>query len=176
MPLISCFQPQNYLHRCRQVIGAPIRHASRHVALKAGLHPDAAHACIVSALNVDLVVADEKRTRKIDLVFSRGLDDHAGRGLATRGILAGNIWAEISRIDQANPKLAQNLGFNSAILLDCKEAAADAALVRDDDEFEPIRFQAPQSLQYAGENLHVLRIGTVNAIFHDRAVAIDKDG
>ena len=176
MPLISCFHPQNYLHRCRQIIGPPIRHASRHVALKAGLHSNAAHACVVSALDVDLGVANKKRTRKIDLVSSRGLDDHAGRGLATRGILAGNIWAEISRIDQTNPKLAQNLGFNSAILLDCKEAAADAALVRDDDEFEPIRFQAPQCLQYAGENLHVLRIGTVNAIFHDRAVAIDKDG
>ena len=174
--MISCFGPQNYLHRCRQIIGAPIRHASRHVTLKAGLHPDAAYARIVSALDVDLGVADEKRTRKVDLVFSRGLGDHPGCGLATRTMLAGSIWAEISRIDQTNPKLPQNLGFNSAILLDCKETAADAALVRDDDEFEPIRFQAPQCLQYAGENLHVLRIGTVNAIFHDRAVAIDKDG
>ena len=93
-----------------------MRHASRHVTLKPGLHPDAAHACIASALDVDLGVANEKRTRKIDLVFSRGLDDHAGRGLATRGILAGNIWAEINRIDQTNPKLTQNLGFTSAIV------------------------------------------------------------
>src|SRR5882672_7462247 len=108
---------QDDLHRCRQIIGAPMRHASRHVTLKAGLHPDAAHACIMSALDVDLGVADEKRTRKIDLVFSRGLDDHPRCGLATRTMLAGSIWAEISRIDQTNPKLAQNLGFNRAILL-----------------------------------------------------------
>jgi hypothetical protein len=144
--------------------------------LKAGSHPDAADACVVSALDVDLAVADEKRTGKIDSVFSRGLDDHAWRRLATRGRLAGNVWAEIRRLDQTIPKLAPNLRFNSAILLDCKEPAADAALVRDDDEFEPIRFQAPQCLRYAGKNLYVLRIGSINAIFHDRAVAIDKYG
>ena len=109
-------------------------------------------------------------------MFSRGLDDHAWSGLAACGILPGNIWTKISRVDQTIPKLAQNLRFNSAILLDCKEAAADAALVRDDDEFEPIRFQAPQCLPYAVKNLYVLRIGTINAIFHDGAVAIDKDG
>ena len=40
----------------------------------------------------------------------------------------------------------------------------------------PLRFQSPQCLRYARKNLYVLRIGTVNAIFHDRAVAIDKHG
>ena len=152
----------------------PICRASRDVVLKSGSHPDGAHACIMSALDVDLLVANEKGTRKIDLVFSRSLDDHAGRGLATGGRLARNIWAEISRVDQTIPKPAQDLRFNSAILLDCKEPAADAALVRDDDEFEPIRFQASQRLRYAGKNLHLLRIGTVTAIFHDRVIAIDE--
>src|SRR5262249_7577767 len=105
-----------------------------------------------------------------------GLDNHAWRGLPMRGMLTGNIWAEISRVDQTIPKLAQKLRFNSAILLDRKESAADAALIRDDDKFEPIRFQPPQCLRYARKNLYVFRIGTIDAIFHDRAVAIDKHG
>ena len=130
----------------------------------------------MSALDIDLGVTNQKRTGNIDLVFSRGVLNHPGRGLAVRGMPAGNIWTEINRVDQTISKLAQKLRFNGKVLLHCKQPTADAALVRDDDEFEPIRFQAPQCLRYAGENLHVLRIGTVNAIFHDRAVAIDKDG
>ena len=109
-------------------------------------------------------------------MFSRGIDDHSGRGLSMRGVLAGNMWAKIGRVDQTISKLAQNLHLNGSILLDGKEPAADTALVCDDDKFEPIRFEAPQCLRYAGKNLYVLWIGTINAIFHERAVAIDKHG
>ena len=87
----------------------------------------------MSALDVDLLVADEKRTRKIDLVFSRGFDNHSGRGLATLGMLAGNIRTEISGINQTVPKLPQHLGFDCAILLECEKSAADPALVCDDN-------------------------------------------
>src|SRR5262249_9467583 len=99
MAAISCFDPQNYLHRCWQVVGLPIRHASRGVRLKSGSHPDGAHPRIVSALDIDLAIADEKRTGKIDLVFSGGVDDHSGRRFAMRGMWAGNIWTKISRVD-----------------------------------------------------------------------------
>ena len=130
----------------------------------------------MSALDIDLGVTNQKRTGNIDLVFSRGVHDHPGRGLAVGGMLAGNIWTEISRVDQTISKLAQKLRFNGKVLLHCKQPTADAALVRDDDEFEPIRFQAPQGLWHAWKNPYLLRIGTINAVLHDRAVAIDKDG
>jgi hypothetical protein len=58
MTVISCFRAQNYLHGYWQVIGPPIRHASRGVTLKAGSHPDASDTCVVRALDVDLTVAD----------------------------------------------------------------------------------------------------------------------
>src|SRR5213078_2506970 len=56
MAVISCFRPQNYLHRCWQVVGPPIRHGSRGVTLKSGLYSNRAYACIVSALDVDLAI------------------------------------------------------------------------------------------------------------------------
>src|SRR5947208_7344156 len=105
-------------------------------------------------------------------MFSGSVNDHAWRWLTMRGRLAGNIWTEISRVDQTIPKLAQKLRFNSTILLRFKQPAADAALVRDNNEFEAIRFQASQCLHNPRKNLYLLWIGTVNAVFHDRAVAI----
>src|SRR5207249_11036982 len=56
------------------------------------------------------------------------------------------------------------------------ESAPDAALVRDDDEFVAFGFHTPQCLWHAGKNLHLLRIGTVICVVHDRPVAIDKNG
>src|SRR5207244_9388821 len=110
----------------------------------------------------------------IDLMFSGGVNDHTWRRLPMRRMLAGNIWTEMSRVDQTIPKLAQKLRFNSPILLLCKQPAADAALVSNNDEFEAIRFQAPQCLNNPRKNLYLLWIGTVDAIFHDRAVPIDE--
>src|SRR5207245_8851454 len=107
MTVISCLRPQNYLHRRWQIVGIPIGHPSRGDAFKSGSHTNSAHACIVSALDVDLFIADKKRAGKIDLVLSLGFEDHAGLGLATGGGLAGTICATVSRIDQTIPNLAQ---------------------------------------------------------------------
>src|SRR5262245_5319168 len=102
--------------RCEHIIGHPICFGSCHVALNSGPHTNRTYTRIVGALDVDLLVANQKRTGEIDLVISRGLYDHSRRGLPVCGWLAGNIWTKISRIDQTIPKLAQNLRFNSAIL------------------------------------------------------------
>ena len=55
---ISSFRRQNYLHRCREVVGLPIRHACGGVRFEPGSHPDRAQACIVGALHINLGIPD----------------------------------------------------------------------------------------------------------------------
>src|SRR5436309_15008233 len=112
----------------------------------------------------------------MDLVFSGSQQVHSARGHATAGMLTRNVGAKICGIDQTIAQLPQDFRFNRAILLNCKEAAADAALVRNDNEFEAIRFQALQRFWDAGEDFHFLRIGTIISILHDRTIAIDEKG
>src|SRR5215471_18518593 len=90
LTVISCLRCQNYLSSCWQVIGPPICQTRCDVTLKPRSHPDGTHARLVSALDIDLGVTNQKRTGSIDLVVSRGVQDHPGRGLAVRRMLAGN--------------------------------------------------------------------------------------
>jgi len=110
------------------------------------------------------------------LVFSGGLQDHSGRRLATAGMLTGNVGAKISGIYQTITQLLQDFRFNRTILLDREETATDTALVRNDNKFEAIRFQTPQRFWDAGEDFHLLRVGTIRNILRDRTIPIDKDG
>jgi len=91
-------------------------------------------------------------------------------------MLTGNVGAKISGIDQTITQLLQDFRFNRTILLDRKETATDAALVRNDNKFEAIRFQTPQRFWDAGEDFHLLRVGTIINILHDRTIPIDKNG
>src|SRR5206468_9367190 len=69
-----------------------------------------------------------------------------------------------------------HLRFDSAVLIEREESAPDPALICNDDEFESSRFQTSQRLKYTWKNPYILRMGTIIGIFHDRAIAIDKDG
>jgi hypothetical protein len=124
---------QDDLDSCGEVVGDPFGRASGHFALNSGLNPDRPHTGIVSAFDVTLLIANQKRTGKIDLMVSRGLDDHPRRGLAAIRMLRGSVWAEVSRVDQPISKLAQHFSFYCTILIECEESAPDAALVCDDN-------------------------------------------
>ena len=106
------------------------------VAVESGSNPDCPHAGVAAAFDVDLLVTDKKRTRQIDLVLLRGLQNHSRRWLAVTGMLTRNVGAKISCIDQAMTQLARNFRFNGAIFVNVEKAATDAALVRNNDEFE----------------------------------------
>jgi hypothetical protein len=71
--------------------------------------------------------------------------------------------------------LPQDFRFDRAILLNGKQTPTDSALICNDDEFEPFRFQTPQCFRDAGENLYLFRIRTVIRVLHNSPVAIDED-
>src|SRR6266550_1984885 len=96
---------QNDLDRCGHIIGHPICVGSRHVALNSGPHANRTYTRIVSAFDVDLLVANQKRMGKVDLMVSRGFDNHSRRGLATLRMLSGSIRTVVSSINQTVAKL-----------------------------------------------------------------------
>src|SRR5262249_17511230 len=106
MTAISWCSIQDDLSSCGEVVGDPIGRASYHFALNSGLHPDRPHTGIVSAFHVDLLVANQKRMGKIDLMISRGIDDHPRRRLAAIRMLPRSIGSEGVRVAQPIAKLA----------------------------------------------------------------------
>src|ERR1700756_1967448 len=122
----------------------PIGHASCRVAFDSGLYADRAHTRVVSAFDVNLLVANEKRARKVNSIISGCFYDHSWRGLATGRMLPRSIRTEISRVDQAFAKLARYLRFYRAILIEREQSATDATLICDDNEFKTSRLQSPQ--------------------------------
>jgi len=67
-----------------------------------------------------------------------GLQNHTGRRLAVTGMWTRYVGAKIGCIDQVVAQLARNFGFNGAIFVNGEKAATDAALVRNNNEFESI--------------------------------------
>ena len=55
-------------------------------------------------------------------------------------MLTGDIGAKISCSDQAMTQLPRDFRLNGAIFVNGEKAAADAALVRNNNEFESVRF------------------------------------
>src|SRR5207244_10721729 len=100
--------------------------------------PDVPPPGVVTARDGDGLVTNKKRTRQIDLMFSRGLQNHAGRWLAVTGMLTRYVGAKISCIDQAVAQLPRNFRFNGAIFVHGEKAATDAALVRNNNDFESL--------------------------------------
>src|SRR5512132_4334691 len=96
---------QDDLGRCGKVIGHPFRFASCHVALNSGPHANRTYTRIVSAFDVGLLVANQKRTGKVYLMVSRGFDNHSRRGLAALRMLSGSIRTVVSGINQTVAKL-----------------------------------------------------------------------
>ena len=99
MSPISWRSVQDDIDSCRQVAGDPIRFGCCDVVLKSGLDPDGPETGIVGALDVNLLVADEKGSREIDLMIPRSFYDHSDRGFAAIRMLPGNVRAEISGVD-----------------------------------------------------------------------------
>src|SRR5215472_9219527 len=96
---------QNDLGGCGQIMGDPIGHTSCGVAFDSGLYSDRTHTRVVSAFDVNLLVANEKRARKVDLVISGCFYDHSWRGFAAGRMLPRSIRTEIAGVDQALAKL-----------------------------------------------------------------------
>src|SRR4030095_12523589 len=96
---------QEDLGRCWHVIGHPICVASCHVVLNSGPHANRTYTRIVSAFDVDLLVANQNRTRKFVLMVLRSFDNHSRRGLAALRMLSGSIRTVVSGINQTLAKL-----------------------------------------------------------------------
>src|SRR5215475_7419061 len=106
------------MDRSWQVSGHPICLASCHVALNSGPHANRTYTRIVGAFDVDFLVANQKRTGKINLVILRGLYDHSRRGFAAVRMMPGSIRAVVSGINQTVAKLPHYLRFNRMILIE----------------------------------------------------------
>jgi hypothetical protein len=66
--------------------------------------------------------------------------------------------------------------LHGAKLLITKVAAADSALIGNDDEFVSVLFQTHKRFCYSAEDFDLFWIGTVLNVPHDRAVAVEEDG
>src|SRR5581483_10688613 len=124
--------------RSCEIFGNPIRSGMRDVVPISCLDKDRPYTGIVTALDVDLLVTDEKRTCQIDLVFPRGLQDHSRRRFCVRGIAGRNVGAKIRGSDQTVTELTRDFQFNGAIFINGEISTAYPALVRDDNNFETV--------------------------------------
>src|SRR2546430_4815882 len=166
----------NDLGRGRQIFGDPVGAAAVGHFVEAGPDTDSSNAGIMRALGVDLLVADQKRTPKIDIVVVRCFQNHSRRRLAAFRRLSRCVGTEIGRVDQVVSDLARNFSLHRAILLFRKKAAPDSALISDDDDFVPNLFQLAQCRTGSFKNLNLFRIGAVIGVVHDGAVTINEDG
>ena len=121
-----------------EVFCGPIGTAPSDVAVESGLNPDCPDTGVAAALDVDLLVTDKKRTRQIDLVFLLGLQDHSRRWLPMTGMLTRDVGAKIGCIDQTMAQLVRDFRFDGTIFVNGEKAATDAALVRNNNEFESL--------------------------------------
>src|SRR5438309_8095819 len=67
----------NDVCRCSESFRDPICATTVGHFIEAGLNPNGANACVVPAFGVDLLVANKKRLRKIDIVITRRLQNHS---------------------------------------------------------------------------------------------------
>jgi hypothetical protein len=154
----------------------PIGAASGGFMVEASLDANRAHPGVTPAFGIDLLVADEKRAGKIDVVIADRVQNHSRGRLATFGRLFWNIGAKIGGVDQVQADLTQNFRFHRTILFDGEESSSDSALVGDDDNLVTVLLQAKQGLRDAVKNAHLLWIGAIIGIMDEGAIAIDKHG
>src|SRR5205807_6447927 len=172
--LICCLN--NDLGRCRQIFGDPVGAAAVGHFVEAGPDTDSSNASIMRALGVYLLVADQKRTPKIDIVVVRCFQNHSRRRLAAFRRLPRRVGTKISRVDQVVFDLARNFSFHGAILFFREKAASNSALIGNHDNFISSAFEATQCRGSSFENLNLFRIGAVIGVVHDGAVTINEDG
>src|SRR5256885_4215724 len=77
----------NDFDRGRKIFGDPIRAAAVGHLVESGPDADRPDSGIARALGVDLLVANQKRARKIDIMVACSLQDHSGRRFAALGRL-----------------------------------------------------------------------------------------
>src|SRR6266705_1577828 len=65
-----------------QILSNPVGTTAFGQFVEPGPNADRTNASIVSALDVDLLAADQKRTGKIDIMVARGFEHHSRRRLA----------------------------------------------------------------------------------------------
>src|SRR4029077_12420208 len=76
------FRFKNDFCRRRQVLRHPFRAAATSSFIEPGSDPNRPNSGIVRTFVVDLLVANQKRTREIDIMLARGLEDHSRRGFS----------------------------------------------------------------------------------------------
>jgi len=93
-----------------------------------------------AAFQIAILVADEKRAGKIDIVISRGIENHFGRWLATFATGIGQMRTKICGINQVLADLSRNFGLDRAILFLREVPARNSTLVGDHNQFVPADF------------------------------------
>ena len=117
----------NDVCRSRQIFRDPIGAATVGHFIETAPDANRPHAGVTAAFDVDFLVADKKRTRKIGIVVASGLQNHSRGRLAAFRRDTRNVRTKIGRLDQAVAELAQHFRFDRAVLLHCEKTAADPA-------------------------------------------------
>src|ERR1700730_12013893 len=169
------FRFENDFGRRRQILSHPFGATAISGFVEPGPDSNRADAGIVRAFSVDLLVADQKRAGKVDILLARRLEDHPRRGFSALRRLTRHVRTKIGRVDQTVSELAPDLRFHCAIILFSKESAAEAALVSDDNNFVAGVLEATQCGGGAIEYANLVGARTIIRIVHDRPIAIDKD-
>ena len=149
-----------------------------------GANENGARAHRVSEIDVEPLVADHPRLRRIDLQLSRGIFDHPRQRLAAAAVNreVGNrsarmMVAEIQRIEigvgrlQAPPHLG--VAFRDELGRD--QAVRDSRLIRDHDEQIAGPLEQPQRVAGLGEQLEIFETMQVADVDIQRPVTIEKD-
>src|SRR6266446_3206819 len=101
---------------------------------------------------------------------------HLRRRLAASRTPARFIRAIINGVNNRRCEFPSNRVLHKAKLLLTKVAAANSALIGNDDEFVSVLFQTHKRFGNSAEDFDLFGVGTVSDIPHDRAVEVKEYG
>jgi hypothetical protein len=148
-----------------------------HLSTVPGQYEDRRSAEAIAEIDITDVVPDDDRPCGIERVLSRGLSNHARAWLAAIASVVRAVGAKVYAVeDDVRPRqqLAHPL-VDARERRDVEVPSCHARLVRDDDEPEPRRPQAAETVGHSGLERYAGGIGEIVALDDQRAVAIEQD-
>src|SRR5260370_5163992 len=86
----------NDFGRCRQILSNPVGAAAVGHFVESGPKANRTDASVMGTFDVDLLIADQKRTRKIDIMVACGFENHSRRGVSAFLRLSRPVMAKIT--------------------------------------------------------------------------------
>jgi hypothetical protein len=132
----------------------------------------------VGEIDVKVTITNQKRTAQVQGMLASRTFEHSEFRLAAIAAVGGSVRAIVNALDTrtAGGKLPGHELVDSAHKRLGKIAAADAGLIRNDDNGQPGFIQAANGIRNKGKHTKSAHMIQVTNFFGDGAVAIDEDG